>query len=68
MRKAKVTFDITEKKTEVTVIDSKGISENLDITGTKMEKGLIRLLKQISQENQVKEIKNAMDIGTWQES
>lgn len=54
MRKAQVIFDVTDEKTEVTVIDTKGISEKLDITDTKIEKAFTRLLKQISEEKQVK--------------
>lgn len=67
MRKAKLIFDITEEKTEVTVIDTKGISEKLDITDTKIEKALIRLIKQLDEESKLKEIKEALDINNWQE-
>lgn len=67
MKKAQVIFDITTEKTEVTVIDTKGVFEKLDITNTKMEKVLVRLIKEIHKESQAKEILNALDINTWQE-
>lgn len=67
MRKAKVIFDITDIKTEVTIIDTKGISEKLDITDTKIEKSLVRLIKQIQKESHIKEIESYLDINTWEE-
>lgn len=67
MRKAQVVFDISEMKTQVTITDSKGISEKIDITDTKVEKAFTRLLKQINQENYAKQIVNAIDINTWEQ-
>ena len=67
MRKAQIIFDITELKTEATVIDTKGISEKIDITDTKMEKALIRLIKQLNEESQLKQVREAIDINNWTE-
>lgn len=68
MKKAKLIFDITETKTEVQVTSFKtGSTEIMDITGSKAEKTLIRLLKQLHEESQVKEIVEATDINKWEQ-
>lgn len=67
MRKATITFEVTETKTEVTVIGVDGITDKSDITGTKVEKSFISLLKKLRQHQAEVLIIDSIDINTWEE-
>lgn len=59
MRKAKLIFDVTEAKTEVTIIGIDGGDEVHDITDTPIEKDFIKLIKKLSKwktENQLQDM------------
>jgi hypothetical protein len=68
MRKATVTFEITETKTEATVIGIDGIAETMDITDTKAEKSFRSLLKKLRELKLSGQIIRATDINSWEES
>lgn len=67
MRKAQVTFDVTESKTVVTVIGTDQLADKIDITGTDIEKKFISLLKKLQKHRLANEIIEAIDINKFEQ-
>lgn len=59
-----VTFEITKTKTLVTIVGSASV-EKVDITDTEIEKGFVKLLKQIKDRRDQNQILDAIDIDKW---
>jgi len=62
---AKVTFEVTETKTTVIECGVNGFKDDLDITGTEIEKDFIKLLKKIQEHQLTTKILDALDIDKW---
>lgn len=66
MKKATITFDVYEDKTNVISTGIYGQADTMDITGTDAEKLLIKLIKKIREDQLAKEVLAALDINTWE--
>jgi hypothetical protein len=65
--KATITFEVTEVKTTAVATGLTGKVETMDITGTEIEKDLIKLLKKIHEHQLAIEVMDALDISKWAE-
>ncbi len=63
---ATITFEVTETKTIVKECGVNGFKDNLDITGTEIEKDFIKLLKKIQGHQLTTKILDALDINKWE--
>lgn len=61
-----IIFEVTKSKTLVIVTNKLGNVEKIDITDTDIENGLIKLLKEIGEYKDTKQILDAINIDNWQ--